>query len=355
MVDYSFCGASTGLMEFSHFLNSHLLDPAIGAKRLYREMLEQAVHAETCGYRGVSIPEHHLVNILLIPSPLQFAVKVAAHTESVEIATSVCQLPLRDMRVFAGEVIQAQTLCGGRLILGVGKGAFGYETERMGISFDSTKAKFEESLQVLEALLSQQNVAWAGEYYHFEPLTVMPRPEEAIPIALAIMAPRGIEAMAAKGYHIQTTPLGAHHNVLMEQVNAFYGGKATAGPNCRSRLSLQRGLFLAKNDADTKDKIAHAHCYYQRFDNVFGGPGIVERGIIKPLPRTQSMEELGQNVLICGSAEMVDRLSEYAELGIDEVIASSNFGQNQSETLEMMSRFGEEVLPQVRPLGRKVA
>ena len=53
--------------------------------------------------------------------------------------------------------------------------------------------------------------------------------------------------------------------------------------------------------------------------------------------------------------EMIDRLSEYAELGIDEVIASSNFGQDQSETLEMMSRFGEEVLPQVRPLGRKVA
>ena len=89
-------------MEFSHFLNSHLLDPTIGAKRLYREMLEQAVHAESCGYQGVSIPEHHLVNILLIPSPLQFAVKVSAHTEKIEIATSVCQLPLRDMRVFAG-------------------------------------------------------------------------------------------------------------------------------------------------------------------------------------------------------------------------------------------------------------
>ena len=115
----------------------------------------------------------------------------------------------------------------------------------MGVSFDSIKAKFEESLQVLEALLSQQNVGWDGEYYHFEPLTVMPRPEEAIPIALAIMAPAGIEAMAAKGYHIQTTPLGAHHNVLMEQVGAYYRGKATAGPDCRSRLSLQRGLFFS--------------------------------------------------------------------------------------------------------------
>ena len=117
-------------------------------------MLEQAVHAESCGYQGVSIPAHHLVNILLIPSPMQFAVKVAAHTEKIEIATSVCQLPLRDMRVFAGEVIQAQTLCSGRLVLGVGKGAFEYETNRMGVAFDTTKPKFEESLQVLEALSS---------------------------------------------------------------------------------------------------------------------------------------------------------------------------------------------------------
>ena len=342
-------------MEFSHFLNSHLLDPGIGAKRLYREMLEQAVHAESCGYQGVSIPEHHLVNILLMPSPLQFAVKVAAHTERIEIATSVCQLPLRDMRIFAGEVIQAQTLCDGRLVLGVGKGAFEYETERMGVAFDATKPKFEESLQVLETLLLEKEVSWDGEHYRFEPLTVMPRPEHPIPIALAIMAPAGIEAMAAKGYHIQTTPLGANHDVLVEQVSAFFRGRALAGTHCHSRLSLQRGLYLTKDDADTRNKTALAYRYYQSFDNVFGGPGIVKEGIIKPLSRTQSIEELGANVLICGVQEMIDRLSEYAELGINEVIASSNFGQDQSETLEMMGRFSEEVVPHVRSLSRDVA
>jgi alkanesulfonate monooxygenase SsuD/methylene tetrahydromethanopterin reductase-like flavin-dependent oxidoreductase (luciferase family) len=328
-------------MEFSHFLNSHLLDPSIGAKRLYREMLEQAVHAESCGYQGVSIPEHHLVNILLMPSPLQFAVKVAAHTERIEIATSVCQLPLRDMRIFAGEVIQAQTLCNGRLVLGVGKGAFEYETDRMGVTFETTKPKFEESLQVLEALLWENEVSWDSEHYHFEPLTVM--------------APGGIEAMAAKGYHIQTTPLGANHDVLVEQVSAFFRGRALAGTHSRSRLSLQRGLYLTKNDADTQNKTALAYRYYQSFDNVFGGPGIVKEGVIKPLPRTQSIEQLGANVLICGIQEMIDRLSEYAELGISEVIASSNFGQDQSETLEMMGRFSEEVMPHIRSLSRDVA
>lgn len=342
-------------MEFSHFLNSHLLDPALGGRQLYRNMVAQAVQAEACGYRGVSIPEHHLLNILLVPSPLQLAVKVAAHTSRVEIATSICQLPLRDMRVFAGEVVQAQALCDGRLILGVGKGAFGYETGRIGVPMEETKARFEESLAVLEALLSREEVSWDGAHYRFAALTVMPRPEAPIPIALAIMAPPGIEAAAARGYHIQTTPLGASHGVLQEQVNAFHRGKALAGPGCTSRLSLQRGLYLARDDADARDKIARAHRYYESFDNVFGGPGIVEHGIIRPLPRKQTVEELGQNVLICGAAEMIDRLSGYAELGIDEVIASSNFGQPQEETLDMMARLGAEVLPHLRAAGRKVA
>jgi Luciferase-like monooxygenase len=67
-------------MDFIHFLSSHMLDPTIGGKRLYKSVVEQALHAEKIGYHGVAIPEHHLVNILLIPSPLQMAVKLAAHT-----------------------------------------------------------------------------------------------------------------------------------------------------------------------------------------------------------------------------------------------------------------------------------
>ena len=82
------------------------------------------------GFRGVTIPEHHLINILLIPDPLQFAVKVASITEHLEIVTSVCQLPLHDMRIFAGQVIQADILCEGRLVLGRGRSSGGIAEAR---------------------------------------------------------------------------------------------------------------------------------------------------------------------------------------------------------------------------------
>lgn len=341
-------------MDVSHFLNSHLLDPKMGGKRLWANMLEQAVHAEACGFRGVTIPEHHLLNILLIPSPLQFAVAVAARTTRLEVASSICQLPIRDMRIFAGEVVQAQALCGGRLVLGVGKGAFGFEVGRLGVPMEETKPRFEESLAVLEALLSREEVSWDGQWYKFDALTVMPRPEDPIPIALAIMAPPGIEAAAKAGYNLQTTPLSADHGVLENQVNAFHRGAAQSGKTGQ-RLSLQRGLYLVRNAAEADRMAGLAYRYYESFDNVFGGPGIVEHGIIKPLSRKQSMDDFRANILICGQDELIDRLSAYAELGIDEIISSSNFGQDQAEVLEMMQRLAEDVMPKVTKTARKAA
>ena len=331
-------------MDFVHFLSTHMLDPALGGRALYRDTVEQALHAEHLGYSGVGIPEHHLVNLLLVPSPLQLAVKIAAHTKSILLMTSVCQLPLRDMRIFAGEVVQAQCLCDGRLMLGVGKGAFGYETGRLGVPIEDTKPIFEESLAVLQALLTRADVSWDGVHYKFDALTIMPRPQDPIALMLGVMAPAGIEAAAAKGYHVQTTPLGAAHGALEAQVGAFHRGKA-AGPG-GNRLSLQRGVYLVRSAAERRMMVEKAHQYYKSFDNVFGGPGLVDQGIVRPLPRAQTVEELGQNILICQRDEMIDRLSEYQALGIDDVIVTSNFGQPQAETLAMMERFAAEVMPQ---------
>jgi alkanesulfonate monooxygenase SsuD/methylene tetrahydromethanopterin reductase-like flavin-dependent oxidoreductase (luciferase family) len=340
-------------MDFTHFLSSHMLDPSVGGKRLYQTVVEQAVHAEACGYDGVGIPEHHLVNILLIPSPLQMAVKIAAHTKRVKLVTSICQLPIRDMRVFAGEVVQAQALCEGRLMLGVGKGAFGFETARLDVPIEATKEHFDEALQVLEALLTKEEVSWQGKHYNFAPLTIMPRPEDPIPLMLGVMAPPAIEAAAAKGYHVQTTPLSATHGVLESQVEAFFRGRAQ-NPAATNRLYLQRGVFLGHSQAERQRMVETAHRYYASFDNVFGGPGIVDKGIIRPLPRAQTAAELGQNMLICERQEMIDRLSHYAELGIDEVIATSVFGQDQHATLDMMSALSTEVMPHLRTTQRKV-
>ncbi len=338
-------------MEFNHFLSAYYPDTAYGGDRLYADMIGQAKLVDQLGYRGVTIPEHHLINILLVPDPLQLAVKVATVTSRIEVVTSVCVLPLHDMRMFAGQAIQADILCDGRLMLGVGRGAFAYELALMGKPIEESRERFDESLNVLLALFARENVAWEGKYYRFGALTVMPRPVggRAPEIMVAALAPESIAASVKRGFHIQTTPLDATVETMRRQVDAFMSGKASLGEaGGHLRLALSRVCCVARDAADAHRKLELAYQYYGRFHNVFTGPGMVDRGAIAPLPLRQTMEQFKQNIIVCTAAEMIDRLKLYEELGIDDFIMNVNIGHSQEESLESIHRFAADVMPWFR-------
>ena len=333
-------------MEFSVQLSPYYPDKSYGGDRLYQDMLELAQSADECGYESVAITEHHLINILMMPAPLQFAVKIASQTRNIKIITAVCVLPLHDMRILAGELVCADIFTDNRLMLGVGRGAFGFEMDRLGVPLDISREKFDESLNVLQALLAGEEVSWDGKYYQFEALTIMPRPVNDIPIMMAVVVPEAIYHCTKRGFHIQTTPLSGDHQHMLDQVNAFNRGKEERGAaGAQQTLSMSRVTFLSHSDADRQRKIQMAHEYYSRFDNVFTGPGIVKNGMIEPLPRKMTVEQTAQNLTICTPAEMIDKLALYAEAGVDRFIMNVNFGVEQAEVLESIQCFAEEVMP----------
>jgi alkanesulfonate monooxygenase SsuD/methylene tetrahydromethanopterin reductase-like flavin-dependent oxidoreductase (luciferase family) len=344
-------------MDFNHFLTSYMPDPSIGSKIHFQNMIDQAVLAEKLGYKTVSIPEHHLVNLLMMPSPLQMAVKIATLTKDIKISTSVVVLPLHDMRTYAGEVVTADILTEGRLTLGVGRGAFAWEMERLGTPKDLSKEKFIESLEVLQLLLKEEEVSYKGKYYNFDPITIMPRPiSDPVPIMIAAMDLNSIKNAASRGFHVQSTVLSGTKELLKQRVNAFKEGCAELGEEGKLlKLSMQRMAFAAKDASDAKEKNKLAYEYYQRFDNMFTGPGKVKKGEIEPLHRRQSLEEMTENLLICPTNEMIDKLNIYAEAGVDEIIISAGFGQSQNEMLESMHRISEEVIPYFKKSSSQVA
>ena len=344
-------------MEFNHFLTSYIPDPRIGFKQHFKNMIDQSILAEKLGYASVSIPEHHLVNLLMMPSPLQMAVKLATLTSKINIVTSVCVLPLHDMRTFAGDVAVADILTEGRLILGVGRGAFAWEMARLGSPKEHSKEKFIESLEVLKSLLTKENVSWNGQYYQFEPITIMPRPiSNPIPIMIAAMDPVSIREAASKGYHVQSTVLSDTKELLKDRADAFRDGCNDLGEKGKTlKLSMQRMAYAAKDELDAKEKNQLAFEYYKRFDNMFTGPGKVNRGLIDSLPRNQSLEELTNNLLICPTSELVDKLKVYAESGINEIIISASFGQSQEDLIESMYRISDQIIPYFKNTNTRVA
>ena len=108
-------------------------------------------------------------------------------------------------------------------------------------------------------------------------------------------------------------------------------------------LSLSRVGLPCNSKQQIEERLNRAESYYSRFDNVFTGPGELQAGMIRALPRSQSRVELAQSLLIGSSAEMVDRLGVYQELGLDRFILSCNFGVEQSEVLDGLQQFAEEV------------
>jgi len=195
-------------------------------------------------------------------------------------------------------------------------------------------------------LLADEEVSWDGKYYKFDPLTIMPRPVNDIPLMMAVLVPEAIYHCTKRGFHIQTTPLSGDHQHMLDQVNAFNRGKEElGGAGAHQTLSLSQVSFLSHSDTDRNRKIQMAHDYYSRFDNVFTGPGIVENGMIKPLPRNMTVEQTAQNLTICTPSEMIDKLALYAEAGVDRFIMNVNFGVEQPEVLESIQCFSEEVMP----------
>ena len=344
-------------MDFNHFLTSYMPDPNIGSKQHFKHMLDQSVLAEKLGYVAVSIPEHHLVNLLMMPSPLQMAVKISSLTNKIRLSTSVAVLPIHDMRTFAGEVATADILTEGRLVLGVARGAFAWELDRLGTPIESSKEKFIESLEVLNSLLSKENYSFKGKYYNFNAITIMPRPiSDPVPIMIAAMDPSSIRNAASNGYHVQSTVLSGTKKLLLERVNAFKEGQQDAGENGKLlRLSMQRMAYAAKDENDAKEKNLLAYEYYKRFDNMFTGPGKVNKGLIEPLPRAQTLEEMTENLIICPVNEMIDKLSVYAGSGIDEMIISAGFGHSQEDMIESMYRISEHIIPHFKVQKSQVA
>jgi len=332
-------------------------DPTVGSEAHFQNMIDQSILADKLGYKTVSIPEHHLINILMMSSPLQMAVKIATLTKKINITTGIAVLPLHDMRTYAGEVATADILTNGRLILGVGRGAFAWEMERLGSPKYESKEKFIESLDVLQLLLKEKEVSYNGKYYKFDPITIMPRPiSNPISMMIAAMDLNNIKSFASKGFNIQSTVLSGTKELLIQRVNAFKEGCQELGERGKLlNLSMQRMAFAAKNENDAKEKNKLAYEYYKRFDNMFTGPGKVKNGEVEALPRKQSIDELTENLIICPINEMIDKLSVYAESGVDEIIISSDFGQTQSEMIDSMHRIGEEVIPHFKTTKSQVA
>jgi alkanesulfonate monooxygenase SsuD/methylene tetrahydromethanopterin reductase-like flavin-dependent oxidoreductase (luciferase family) len=331
-------------MDFGFYLPCYWPDTSYHAADMYRDVVQEAQAAEDIGCISLSIPEHHFINYLVHPSPLLTAVRVAAATRHIPIVTAVLVLPFYDMRRLAGEIAQADCLTGGRIQLGVGRGAFRYEFDAFGVPVEESRERFDDSLNLLIKLLSETEVSWDSKYYRFGPLTITPRPLQVPypPIWIAALSHPTITEAVRRGFHVMTTPLRDPMDAVRMQAGAFFDALPKGS---RQRFSMLRMGYVAANEADAREKVALAYANHQRFVNVFSTEGTVRQGEIVPLEVDDTLRDIEDRLLIGTPQQCIDKLGPYAELGIHDIQLNMNFGTSHVDVMNSLERFAAHVMP----------
>ena len=85
----------------------------------------------------------------MCPDPLQFLTWMAAHTEHIQLGSMVVVLPWHDPMRVAEQVSILDNMSGGRLFLGMGRGAGRIEFDGFGVPMNGSCEGFVESAEML--------------------------------------------------------------------------------------------------------------------------------------------------------------------------------------------------------------
>ena len=145
--------------------------------------------AEDAGLEGFFIWDH-LGFVWNAPSADPWVVlsAVAASTERIKIGTDVTPLARRRPHLVANALASLDLLSGGRVVFGAGLGGVAREFTAFGDPGDAKEraAMLDEGLNVLDRLMSGEEVTHHGEHYSVEGVRLAPSPIQRLRIPVWI-------------------------------------------------------------------------------------------------------------------------------------------------------------------------
>lgn len=100
----------------------------------------------------------------------------AAHTRTLRFIPNIVVLPYRNPFVVAKSGATLDLLSGGRFTLAVGVGYLKGEFAALGVDFDERTELVEESLDVIRAIWTGDDVSFEGRHFRARGITAHPRP-----------------------------------------------------------------------------------------------------------------------------------------------------------------------------------
>ena len=341
-------------MEFSLFAHMERLTPDQPQEALYDEFITLCQMADQGGMRAIWTGEHHGMEFTIAPNPFISIVDLAHRTKTVKLGTGTVIAPFWHPIKLAGEAAATDLVTGGRLELGIARGAYSYEYERLMPGLDAWQAgqRMRETTPLLRQLWNG-DCAHEGEFYSFPSTTSAPKPVQAggPPIWIAARDPNSHEFAVNNAFNVQVTPLWQGFEEAETLMGRFNDACAKHdGP--RPKIMLLHHAYVASDDEDIERAAQELSRFYCYFGAWFQNKRPVNQGLIQAL----SEEEMAANELMApaklrrdltvGKAqEVIDRIKRFEDLGYDEFSFWIDSGMSSERKRGSLARFIDDVMP----------
>jgi alkanesulfonate monooxygenase len=303
-------------------------EPQLGAS--YDQQLRLARAAEAAGFEGFFRSDHYLTmgHHDGLPGPTDAWITLAGlarETSTIRLGTLVSSATFRLPGVLAITVAQVDVMSGGRVELGLGAGWFDAEHAAYGVPFPPIAERFdrlEEQLAVITGLWATpagETFEHAGPHYPITGSPGLPKPAQTPhpPIIIGGAGRKRTAALAARYADEFNVPFAPPARAA-EIVASVRTACEDAGRDPSSLVfSIAAGTAIGRTDADVARRVA------------FMG---------------NTVEGLKADGFAGSPAEIVDRVGEYAALGITRVY----FQLQDHDDLDALELLASDVAPQVR-------
>ncbi len=260
---------------------------------------------------------------------------VGAHTRRVKLGTAVMVLPLRDPVLLAKQVATLDQFTGGRVILGVGIGAYREEFLAQWPRLASARRGdlLDEGVAALRTLWTEREASHAGQHYAFEKIELFPKPlQRPLPI---YFGGHNEAAVARAARHGQGwLPGWRPFEEVKARVALLRRLTAEAG---RDPKSVEAAVQLTMMLGRTREE---ALARYQKTGMVHHRKSLAHSG------RDPALAEA--NNLIGSPGSILEQLALLRGAGVDHVCAMQFPHDSVAEMIEQMEWFARDVMTPFR-------
>jgi len=333
------------MIKIGIFLNTNYgADENVAAR--FREAAEQVRMARDCGFASVCVGQHFLTEYQKL-QPIPVLSRLAGESGDMRLLPGILLLPLFNPVYVAEEIATLDVISGGRVILGLGVGYRDVEFEAFGVQKKERGARFEESLEAIKRLWTEEEVSFEGRFFRIPKAQVRTRPLQRPhpPIWVAAQADAGVRRAARVGDVLFLNPQ-ARIATLREQAELFRRTRQELGRPVPEEMACHKEVFIAP-DMDTalregKPFLEGKLKMYARWGQARELPAASATFV------DEGFDDLRKDRVIVGDPEhCVAEFKRYhREVGISHFSCVLNWpGMQHWQILRSIQLIGERVLP----------